>query len=59
MKKAGMKVTELTAAERATWTRSLGDVERNWMEGAAKSGVKNAKAVLDARKAATTGPACS
>ena len=59
MKKAGMKVAELSAAERSTWARSLGDVERDWIEAVGKAGIKNAKSVPDERKTLTTGGACS
>lgn len=55
MKKVGMKVNELTPAERADWARALGDVEKNWMDAATKNGVKDPKAVLDSRKAFATG----
>jgi TRAP-type C4-dicarboxylate transport system substrate-binding protein len=60
MKKGGMKVTDLSAAERAEWVKALGDVEKSWMDGATKNGVKNPKAVLDARKAfAASTPGCT
>ncbi len=58
-KKGGMKVADLTAAERAEWIKALGDVEKNWMDSATKNGVKNPKAVLDARKAFAVSVGCA